>query len=483
MDLTAYFHVVETILQAYFTGQKILIVPGMALFLKEQNPVLGICVVQDQKTQRPRKKKQQEEVTAFHGCSKIQILYTDNKSLIVEIIYFRIMRKLIVFIIICAYFFTQGCFDGGNRDKGYIHGVIRGAGEGKVFLSELDINSINLLDSAELSEDGSFSIAFRCDSNSIYALQIDERLPVTIIMKGGDTISIDTDAEAKPLEYSVRGNEGSRLMAIYEQHSNRNLHKIDSLRALFEQSRDDPGFFAIRSLIDQAYQEILIDQRIFARNFIEEHPGSFASLVVLNRNFKQIELFDKFEDFSYYTLLDSNLILNYPGNKHTMKHHEVTGKILEKIKKDEIAAGKLSPGNKAPDLKLKGWNGQDYRLSELQGSWVILYFWAAWDARSRQANHELRELYSIYQDRGLEIFAVSLDENERVWKAAIRLDELNCIHVSDLKSINSPVIPLFRVPDKLPYFYLLDRQGIIVWKGHNLGEMEELLLLKLDETS
>jgi peroxiredoxin len=272
-------------------------------------------------------------------------------------------------------------------------------------------------------------------------------------------------------------------MAVYEQHSNRNLHKVDSLRILFEQGRDEPGFFAVRSLIDQSYQEILIDQRLFARKFIEEHPGSLASLVALNRNFKQMELFDRIDDYPYYKLIDSNLAINYPGNKHVRKHHEITSNVLEKIKKDEIAAGKLSPGNKAPDIKLKGWNGQDYQLSDLRGNWVILYFWAAWNAKSRQVNQELSVLYSIHQDKGLEIFAVSLDENERVWKAAIKLDELNCIHVSDLKSMNSPVIPLFRVPDKLPYFYLLDRQGIIVWKGHNLGEMEELLMLNLKETS
>jgi peroxiredoxin len=255
------------------------------------------------------------------------------------------------------------------------------------------------------------------------------------------------------------------------------------LRILFEQSRDDPGFYAIRSLIDQAYQEILIDQRLFVRKFIEEHPGSIASLVALNRNFKQIELFDRIEDYAYFRLVDSTLVLNYPGNKHSKKHHDVTRSILEKIQNDEIAAGILSPGNEAPNIKLKGWNGQEYQLTDLRGNWAILYFWAAWDARSRQVNHELRTLYSIHQDKGLEIFAVSFDANEQVWKAAIKLDELNCIHVSDLKSINSPVIPLYRVPEKLPYFYLLDRQGIIVWKGHNLGEMEELLMLKLEETS
>jgi peroxiredoxin len=360
---------------------------------------------------------------------------------------------------------------------------VNGDRTGKVFLSELDINRVNLLDSAIISSDGSFSIDCKCDSTSVYALQIGEEQVITLIVQGGDSIHIEAVSGSKPFEYSVRGNEESMLMAIFEQHSNRNLHEIDSLRILFEQSRDDPGFFAIRSLIDQAYQEILIDQRLFARKFIEEHPGSLASLVALNRNFKQIELFDKIEDYSYYTLIDSSLFLKYPGNKHWEKHHEITLKILEKIEKDEVAAGKLSPGNLAPDIKLKGWNGQDYQLSELQGNWVIVYFWAAWDARSRQVNHELRALYSIHQDKGLEIFAISLDENEKVWKAAIKLDELNCIQVSDLKSLHSPVIPLFRVPDKLPYFYLLDRQGIIVWKGHNLGELEELLMLNLNEIS
>jgi peroxiredoxin len=389
------------------------------------------------------------------------------------------MRSPIALVSICLIMVIAGCHFGVRNPESHIRGKVNGITNTRVFLNELDVNSAKILDSAEISGQGSFEFSFANDSTGIFALQFEDGPVITLIMHAGDTIDIEIDLAGSPYSFISGGNMESEWMSDFENHAYANLHKIDSLRILFEQSRDDPGFYAIRSLIDQAYQDILIDQKLFARDFIEKHPGSMASLVVLNRNFKQIEIFDRKDDFKYYNLLDSNLMLNYPGNKHAINHHEITNKLREEMRKDAQAASRLSPGNEAPDITLQGWNGQAYQLSDLRGHWVVIYFWAAWDARSRQVNHELKAFFETYQDRGVEVYAVSLDENDDIWKAAIKLDELKWIHVSDLKGLDSPVMSLFHVPDKLPYFYLLDQDGVIRYKGHNYGELEELLLAYL----
>jgi len=393
------------------------------------------------------------------------------------------MRKLPNIIYIFLLIIASSCQFGQKDDKCLIIGQVHGDFSETFILKELGIQDVKDVDSAQVDSDGSFQIEFKNDTANIYALQLDNDFYITLIIKGGDTIGLEVDFTKTPISYSVSGNHESMLMSAYEKHSNVNFRKIDSLRVMFEQSKDDPGFFAIRSLIDQAYQDVLIDQQVYAREFIQQQPGSLASLVVLNRKFKQINLFHEAEDYSFYSMIDSSLSLSHPGNKHVLKHHEITVSLKEKFKSEELAASQLSIGKVAPDMTMNGWNGQDYLLSDLRGNWVVLYFWAAGDARSRQINKELRTFYSFHKDKGLEVYAVSLDNSEDIWQSAIKLDQLNWIHVSDFKSIYSPVIKLYQVPEKLPYFFLLDQDGVIMFKGHNYGELEEILITSLGESS
>ena len=393
------------------------------------------------------------------------------------------MRGLFNIICIFLLAFTFACQDSLHSERCLISGKVEGNFKGHFKLIELGITETVLMDSAAVDKEGLFQIELTNDSTNIFALQLDNDVAFTLIIGSGDTVNINIDLSCNPVFSQASGNQESSWISSYEQHTRLNLYKIDTLRVLFERSKDDPGFFAIRSLIDQAYQEILIDQRIYAREFIEKHPGSMAALVVLNRNFKQISLFDEYEDISYYSMLDTFLLASYPGNKHALKHHEITEKLKKQIKSDEMMANNLSIGKEAPDMTLQGWNDQSYQLSDLRGNFVILYFWAAMDARSRKVNQEMKSFYASHKDKGMEIFAVSFDNKEEMWKSAIKVDQLDWIHVSDLKGIYSPVLKLYQVPKKLPYLYLLDHDGIIIYKGHNYGELEEILISSLGVTS
>ncbi|MEA3477716.1 MAG: redoxin domain-containing protein [Bacteroidota bacterium] len=392
------------------------------------------------------------------------------------------MHRICFFAFVFILLTSSGCLNSQRDNSSFITGSFEGH-TGTIRLVELDIHELRMIDSTTCREDGSFSFQFSNDSLNIFALQFDKDDIITLILDKTDTVIVHIDLNEKPYHVSVDNSRESMLMGVYEQYTNHNLHKVDSLRAIFERSKGDPGFFAISSLIDQAYQEILIDQKIFSRNFIQHNPGSLAALVVLNRNFKQFQLFDQFEDFNYYDLLDSSLMLAYPGNKHVLKHHEITGKIRKKILNDKLASEKLSIGQPAPDMNLPGADANEYRLSDFHGKMLVLYFWAARDGRSRQVNQDLNALSKAYKDQYLEVYAFSLDTQEEIWKAAIRLDQLDWIHVSDLKSNQSPVIQLYQVPDKLPYFYLLNRKGIIIFRGHSFDEMKEVLIISLGETS
>ena len=70
-------------------------------------------------------------------------------------------------------------------------------------------------------------------------------------------------------------------------------------------------------------------------------------------------------------------------------------------------------GAEAPDFVLKSVSGKNLRLSEYRGEVVMLSFWATWCGDCRAQLDELGEMRDRYQDAGVELLAVSLDQNAR----------------------------------------------------------------------
>jgi len=66
--------------------------------------------------------------------------------------------------------------------------------------------------------------------------------------------------------------------------------------------------------------------------------------------------------------------------------------------------------NPAPDFSLTDLNGKTVTLSQYKGKVIILDFWATWCPPCRSEIPHFIDLYNRYQDKGLVIIGVALDE-------------------------------------------------------------------------
>jgi thiol-disulfide isomerase/thioredoxin len=95
------------------------------------------------------------------------------------------------------------------------------------------------------------------------------------------------------------------------------------------------------------------------------------------------------------------------------------------------------PAHLFVDMEFPDADGNPVKLSDVVGNpanrYVILDFWATWCSPCREALPKLKEVYAKYHGRGVEIYSVSEDVNEKNWKQFIRDNGMVWINVRDTK--------------------------------------------------
>lgn len=116
-------------------------------------------------------------------------------------------------------------------------------------------------------------------------------------------------------------------------------------------------------------------------------------------------------------------------------------------------------GRAAPDFILHTLDGGSIRLSDLRGKVVLINFWATWCGPCRQEVPELVRAYTAERDRGLEIVAVNLQEQED--KVRDFADEFGMQFPIALDRTGE-VASAYRVQGSgLPTSVFVDRQGVV----------------------
>ena len=119
--------------------------------------------------------------------------------------------------------------------------------------------------------------------------------------------------------------------------------------------------------------------------------------------------------------------------------------------------------NKAPDFTLKSIKDSVYVLSELNGSVILINFWATWCGPCRMEIPEFNELQKEYGDKGFKILGISVSDNKKQLQNFVKSVpvEYDLLYGStkEMNKIMKDYGGVYSVPSS----FLVDRKGEIVW--------------------
>ena len=161
--------------------------------------------------------------------------------------------------------------------------------------------------------------------------------------------------------------------------------------------------------------------------------------------------------------------------------YQVVQQLLEKVpdsdrRTQEKGFAKKYTGEIAPALNISKWFGQPTTLEQLQGKVVLLDFWGAWCGPCRRKLPHTQEIHDKYNSMGLEVIGIhSLRASETAGEFLRDNNYTFLVGIDTGETANNYSVTGW------PTYYLIDKQGLLVWGPQHAPPSEEQIELLLAE--
>ena len=113
-------------------------------------------------------------------------------------------------------------------------------------------------------------------------------------------------------------------------------------------------------------------------------------------------------------------------------------------------------GSNAPDFTVQD-SDRKITLSKLRGKVVVLNFWATWCAPCVEELPSLVNLQQRMRNKGITVLAVSVDQDESLYRRFVQDHNVNLLTVRDANQKSNNLYGTFKFPET----YIIDRNGVM----------------------
>ncbi len=345
---------------------------------------------------------------------------------------------------------------GCGKEMFHVEGAIGNAKDSILYFEHNGLTGFTTVDSVKLDAKGAFSFASdKVNNPEFYRLRIAGQI-INIAIDSTETVKVDAKYPQMATDYSVNGsyeNEKIKQLALKQ------INLQAQCQALYSEQPQ-----AADSLVQQLIQAYKYD---VSRNYIFKEPMkaySYFALfqyIVVNNEARLIfnPAVDP-EDNKVFGAVATSWDTYFPNSERGQNLHNIT---IKGMRDNRIAAANKqniqieAEETGVIDLPLRDNKGNMHHLTDLRGKVVLLDFHAFSLPDSPEYIMQMRELYDKYHAKGLEIYMVSLDENEHFWKESVAT--LPWINVYDNTGISEAYTS---AATATPIIYLIDRSNTVV---------------------
>lgn len=330
-----------------------------------------------------------------------------------------------------------------------VTGIVKDAPETKLTLQLLDVNRFQLLDTVKTAADGSFKYSLDLDEPSFVYLFHGDRQIASLLLQKGDNVKVETDTLGA---YRTEGSEECLKLQKVENAYNAFLR--DFGRILASEPNPDPA-------LSKRYVEYYRDRV----SYVVQNSHSFTSVPVF---FQQVN--DNLPVFGAAT--DGILMRSVADSLSSVCPESRWVKALRKEADRRMNTLQLQAKiQDAPeigyfDIELPGMEGKNIKISDVESKITFVYFWSSTAEQKMFNISSLLPLYEEFHSKGLEIYAVALDEDKSAWAAAVKNQNLPWVNVCDTRGVYSPYVASYGV-SSLPMFWVIKNGTIDPVTGIN----------------
>jgi peroxiredoxin len=347
-----------------------------------------------------------------------------------------------------------------------VEGTIDGAQDSVAYLHRMTVEGAELLDSVVVAQDGSFRFRSAApEAPDFYVLRIGSQL-INFSVDSTETITLNASWPGMASNYEVEGSENSQAikeLTLMLKDLQQRVVAVQRNGSLSQEVFAD----SLQHMIDAYKQEV-------SNRYIFSAPQKPQAYFALFQTLGPWNIFDRFDrkDLKVFGAVATSWDTYYPESPRTQNLRSITLKnmrdqrVADARRQQTLDESKIVESG-VIDLQLSDNHGQTRTLTELQGKVVLLDFHAFSLPESGARILLMRELYEKFHGQGLEIYQVSVDNDEHLWKQAVA--NLPWISVRDVYGQASSIYNVQAVPE----YFLIDRSNTLQKRSVQMDDLEK----------
>ncbi|MFT3740580.1 MAG: TlpA disulfide reductase family protein [Breznakibacter sp.] len=328
-----------------------------------------------------------------------------------------------------------------------------------IYLEELRSRYVPF-DTAIYVKEGQFVFDNPVEKESFFRIRVGNDNIFAMILKPGQTTTIVADVDNLSANPTVMDNAETKAMLDARQIALDYQTDLQRIVAVFNDTTRLRPLLPEKDSLVALSDRFLLSRKKQLQVLLDNRKESLAALPILLQTAGNRTFFAPQVDRQIFIDVDNYLIRNYSYQAQVRNFHYRLDSAFAAI--DSTNAARI--GDKMPEPTGRTIWKESLPISKFRGKPLLVFVWTSYDDLCQKEIPNIKRLWETYNPKGLEVYVVSMDSTETIWRNAIDQYRLACFHINDLNGENSPTIRDLGIRS-LPASFLVNKEGVIVEKN------------------